>query len=294
MHLTKLHVRRGKTGEAFQSTVVIVTGGGMGLGQALCEELARHGAKVVIADIDGDAASQVAERLQQSGLQADAVHVDVANEADVARLVERTVAAYGHLDYLFNNAGIATGGDARDLSVEQWRRVLDVNLLGVVYGTISAYQVMARQGHGHIVNISSLSGLIPQPGNAPYCTSKHGIVGLSLSLRFEGADLGVKVSAVCPGDMKTSIYQNMVVMNMPREQIIRVSRRSHYLMPQMSAQDAARTILRGVVRNQALIVFPTAVQLIWHLYRWFPYLIYRVSIHRMRMFRSIRVEPEAV
>ena len=294
MHLTKLYVRRGKTGEVFQNTVVIVTGGGMGLGQALCEELARHGAKVVIADIDGDAASQVAERLQQSGLQADAVHVDVANEADVARLVERTVAAYGHLDYLFNNAGIAIGGDARDLSVEQWRRVLDVNLLGVVYGTISAYQVMARQGHGHIVNISSLSGLIPQPGNAPYCTSKHGIVGLSLSLRFEGADLGVKVSAVCPGDMKTSIYQNMVVMNMPREQIIRVSRRSHYLMPQMSAQDAARTILRGVVRNQALIVFPTAVQLIWHLYRWFPHLIYRVSIHRMRMFRSIRVEPEAV
>jgi NAD(P)-dependent dehydrogenase (short-subunit alcohol dehydrogenase family) len=294
MHLTKLHARKAKIAEAFQNTVVIVTGGGMGLGQALCEELARHEAKVVIADINGDAANQVAERLQQSGWQAHAVHVDVANEADVARLVERTVAAYGHLDYLFNNAGIAIGGDARDLSVEQWRRVLDVNLLGVVYGTISAYQVMVQQGHGHIVNISSLSGLIPQPGNAPYCTSKHGIVGLSLSLRFEGADLGVKVSAVCPGDMKTSIYQNMVVMNMPREQIIRVSRRSHYLMPQMSAQDAARTILRGVVRNQALIVFPTAVQLIWHLYHWFPHLIYRVSIHRMKLFRSIRVEPEAV
>jgi NAD(P)-dependent dehydrogenase (short-subunit alcohol dehydrogenase family) len=293
MHLTKLHLRRGKTIEQFQNTVVIVTGGGMGLGQALCEELARHGAIVVIADIDGDAASQVAERLQQSGLQAHAVHVDVANEADVARLVGSTVAEYGHLDYLFNNAGIAIGGDARDLSVEQWHRVLDLNLLGVVYGTISAYQVMVQQGHGHIVNVSSLSGLIPQPGNAPYCTSKHGIVGLSLSLRFEGADLGVKVSAVCPGDMKTSIYQNMVVMNRPREQIIRVSRRSHYLMPQMSAQDAARTILRGVVRNQALIVFPTAVQVIWHLYRWFPRLIYRVSIHRMRMFRSIRVEPEA-
>ena len=278
----------------FQNSVAIVTGGGMGLGQALCEELARHGAMVVIADIDGDAASQVAEGLQQSGWQAHAVHVDVANQTDVAHLVESTVAKYGHLDYLFNNAGIAIGGDARDLSVEQWRRVLDVNLLGVEYGTISAYQVMAKQGHGHIVNISSLSGLIPQPGNAPYCTSKHGIVGLSLSLRFEGVDLGVRVSAVCPGDMKTSIYQNMVVMNMPCEQIIRVSRRSHYLMPQMSAQDAAHAILRGVARNQALIVFPTAVQLIWHLYRWFPHLIYRVSIHRMRMFRSIRVEPEAI
>jgi NAD(P)-dependent dehydrogenase (short-subunit alcohol dehydrogenase family) len=278
--------------EQFKNAVVVVTGGGMGLGQALCEELAHHGAMVVIADIDGDAASLVAGRLQQNGAQAHAVQVDVAHEEDVARLVESTVAEYGHLDYLFNNAGIAIGGDARDLSVEQWRRVLDVDLLGVIYGTINAYQVMVQQGHGHIVNISSLTGLIPQPGNAPYCTSKHGIVGLSLSLRFEGADLGVKVSAVCPGDMKTSIYQNMVVMNMPREQVVSLSRRSHYLMPQISAQDAARTILRGVVRNQALIVFPTAGQLIWHLYRWFPYLIYWISLHRMRLFRRIRVAPQ--
>jgi NAD(P)-dependent dehydrogenase (short-subunit alcohol dehydrogenase family) len=278
----------------FQNSVAIVTGGGMGLGQALCEELARHGARVIIADIDGDAANRVAGRLQQNGAQAQAVQVDVAQEADVARLIEHTVAAFGHLDFLFNNAGIAIGGDARDLSVEQWRRVLDVNLLGEVYGTLYAYQVMVRQRHGHIVNISSLSGLIPQPGNAPYCTSKHGIVGLSLSLRFEGADLGVKVSAACPGDMKTSIYENMVVVNMLRDEIVRVSRRLHYLMPQQSAQEAARTILRGVVRNQALIVFPAAVQLIWHLYRWVPALIYRVMLHRMRIFRSIRVEPEAV
>ena len=153
--------------------------------------------------------------------------------------------------------------------------MLDVDLLGVVYGTVHAYQVMARQGHGHIVNISSLSGLIPQPGNAAYCTSKHGIVGLSLSLRAEGVDLGVKVSAACPGDMKTKIYDNMVVVNMPREQVATLSRRTHYLMPQMSAEAAARAILRGVGRNRPLIVFPTAVQIIWHLYRRFPGLLYR-------------------
>jgi short-subunit dehydrogenase len=92
-------------------------------------------------------------------------------------------------------------------------------------------------------------------------------VGLSLSLRFEGADLGVKVSAVCPGDMKTKIYDNMVVMNMLREQVARLSRRTHYLMPQMCGQDAARAILHGVDRNRPLIVFPAAVQLIWHLFR---------------------------
>jgi NAD(P)-dependent dehydrogenase (short-subunit alcohol dehydrogenase family) len=278
--------------QRFENTVAIVTGGAMGLGEALCEELGRQGATVIVADIDDDAARQVAGRLGRSGAPARAVQMDVANHAEVARLIEDTVAKYGRLDYMINNAGIAIGGDSRDLSMEQWRRMLDVDLLGVIYGTVYAYRVMAHQGHGHIVNISSLSGLVPQPGNTAYCTSKHGIVGLSLSLRCEGADLGVKVSAVCPGDMKTKIYDNMVVVNMPREQVATLSRRTHYLMPQMSAEAAARAILRGVARNRALIVFPTAVQLIWHLYRWFPSLLYPVNIHRMRLFRGLRASLE--
>lgn len=272
----------------FENTVAIVTGGAMGLGEALCEEMGRCGATVVVADIDGDAARQVAGRLAESGVPAVAVRVDVADEAEVANLIERTVAEYGRVDYMINNAGIAIGGDSRDLSMQQWRRVIDVDLLGVLYGTVHAYQVMARQGHGHIVNVSSLSGLIPQPGNVPYCTSKHGIVGLSLSLRAEGTDLGVKVSAACPGDMKTKIYDNMVLANMPREQVATLSRRTHYLMPQMSAQSAARAILRGVDRNRPLIVFPTAVQVIWHLYRWLPGLFSPINVHRMRLFRGLR------
>ncbi len=277
--------------QRFKNAVAIVTGGGMGLGEALCEELGRRGAKLVIADINGDAARQVAGRLERSGVPAVAVRVDVANEAEMAKLVERTVFDYGRLDYMINNAGIAIGGDSRDLSVRQWRQVLDVNLLGVVHGTVHAYQAMVRQGRGHIVNVSSLSGLIPQPGNVPYCTSKHGIVGLSLSLRAEGADLGVKVSAACPGDMKTKIYDNMVVVNMPREQVATLSRRTHYLMPQMSAEAAARAILRGVDRNRPLIVFPTVVQGIWYVYRMFPGLLYRINVHRMRVFRTLRAVP---
>ncbi|WP_102418734.1 SDR family oxidoreductase [Mycobacterium sp. 4858] len=277
----------------FEDAVAIVTGGGMGLGEALCEELGRRGATVVVADIDGDAARQVAQRLAQAGTPAVAVPVDVADPIAMAELIENTVSEYGRIDYMINNAGIAIGGDSRDLSMQQWRRVLDVDLLGVVYGTVHAYRAMARQGHGHIINVSSLSGLVPQPGNAAYCTSKHGIVGLSLSLRAEGVDLGVKVSAACPGDMKTKIYDNMVVVNMPREQVATLSRRTHYLMPQMSAEAAARAILRGAERNRPLIVFPVVVQVIWHLYRRFPGLFYRVNVHRMRLFRRLRVnQPE--
>lgn len=274
----------------FENKVAIITGGGMGLGQALGEELAGRGAIVVVADIDGKAAKRVTSGIAQSGAQARAVQIDVSKQEDVAHLIGMAVSEFGRLDYIFNNAAIAIGGDARDVSLEQWDRVLDVNLRGVINGTIDAYQVMVKQGHGHIVNISSASGLIPQPGNTAYCTCKHGIIGLSLSLRFEGADLGVRVSAVCPGDMKTSIYENMVVMNMsvPREQVVELSRRSHFLIPQISAQDAAREILRGVSRNQALIIFPAAVRLIWRVYRAFPRLIYWISVRRMRMFRKIR------
>jgi NAD(P)-dependent dehydrogenase (short-subunit alcohol dehydrogenase family) len=121
------------------------------------------GAAVVVADIIGDAAEQVAARITQNGGRARAKRVDVSNQEDVARLVERTVSEFGHLDYIFNNAAIFIGGDARDVSSEQWDRVLSVDLHGVVYGTLSAYQAMVKQGYGHIVNISSTSGLIPQP-----------------------------------------------------------------------------------------------------------------------------------
>lgn len=128
-------------------------------------------------------------------------------------------------------------------------------------------------------------------GDAPYGSCKYGIVGLSLSLRFEGADLGVKLSAECPGDMKTSVYENMTVVNMPHDEIVRVSRQSHFLMPQMSAPEAARDILKGVSRNQALIVFPAVVRWIWRLDRFLPAVVYSVSLRRMRMCRPLCIHP---
>jgi NAD(P)-dependent dehydrogenase (short-subunit alcohol dehydrogenase family) len=277
----------------FKHKVAIVTGGGMGLGRALCEHLARDGATVVVADIDGAAASRVAERIAQGGGQARALQVDVSKQQDVVDMVSATASEYGHLDYMINNAVTVIGGDARDVSLAQWDRTLNVNLHGVIYGAIAAYQVMVKQGQGHIVNVSSLSGLMPQPGNANYCTAKHAIVGFSLSLRCEGADLGVKVSCVCPGDMKTNIYENMTVMNVRRDEVVRVSRRSHFLLPQWSADDAAREILRGVLRNKPIIIFPFTGRLIWRLHRAFPSLIYWISVRRMRMFRRIRVEATA-
>ena len=274
----------------FKDKVAIVTGGGSGIGQALCQELGQGGSIVVVAGITDDHVKRVASAITQNGGRARAMHVDVSNEEDVRRLIDETVSEHGRLDYLFNNAGIAIGGDARDLTLDQWRRVLEVNLYGELYGTVIAYPIMVRQGFGHIVNVASATGLLPQPINAPYCTSKYGIIGLSLSLRVEGADLGVKVSVVCPGRVQTNMYQAATIANLPPE------RRSAYEQQmtapkRMDVSKAARTILSGVSHNKAIIVFPANVRLAWRLYRLSPRLLDRFLLNGTRNFRNYRRNP---
>jgi NAD(P)-dependent dehydrogenase (short-subunit alcohol dehydrogenase family) len=272
--------------------IAIVTGGGSGIGEALSQELARRGATVVVADINSGDASRVAAAIGRSGGRAEARQVDVSSEDAVRHVVEETAASYGRLDYLFNNAGIGIGGDARDLTSEHWRQVLNVDLFGVVYGTLAAYPIMARQGFGHIVNTSSAAGLLPGPFNAPYNTSKHAVVGLSLSLRIEAADLGVKVSVVCPGFVRTRIYQTAVTVNIPQE---KVSSSSRLPARMMAAPRAAQIILDGVDRNQAMIVFPASIRCVWRAYRIAPGLTSRLFSllvqRRIRELRSYRLPP---
>jgi NAD(P)-dependent dehydrogenase (short-subunit alcohol dehydrogenase family) len=279
--------------EQFKDKVAIVTGGGSGIGQALCLELGQRGSMVVVASLHDDHAKRVASAITQNGGHAHAVHVDVSNEEEVRQLIDKTVSEYGHLDYLFNNAGIFIGGDARDLTLEQWCRVLEVNLYGVLYGTVIAYPIMVGQGFGHIVNVSSAAGLFPVPqfpvpAGAPYCTSKYAVVGLSLSLRVEGADLGVKVSVVCPGGVQTNIYQTATIVNVPPEQRAALTLATPKMM---DASKAARMILRGVSRNQAIIAFPADVRLAWRLYRLSPRLLDRLLLNSVRNFRKYRLNP---
>ena len=185
--------------------VALVTGGASGLGRALSEALATTGALVVVADTNGNKAEEVAAAIRQSGGRAEAAFLDVSHEADVNQLVNNVVAAHGRLDFMFNNAAVAIVGELRDGNSADFRRVVDVNLLGVVYGTMAAYRVMLRQGFGHIVNLSSMTGLMATPLLTAYSTSKWAIVGFSTAVRAEAAALGVKVSVVCPGLVRTDM-----------------------------------------------------------------------------------------
>ncbi len=266
----------------------MITGGGSGIGEALARQLGRRGAAVVVADLDDAAGQRVAGELAAAGTAALAVATDVAREGDVTALLERAVERFGRVDLMVNNAGIGLNGEVRDLTTEHWRRLLDVNLWGVIHGSHQAYRLMAEQGGGHIVNVASIAGLIPLPINTVYTTAKHAVVGLSTALRAEGRELGVRVSAVCPGYVRTGIFATGAVVGARQEDLRGESwqHRQRWLM--VEPADAARRILRGVERDRAVIVFPFYVRLLWWLHRLHPALLNRLHRGSVRSFRRIR------
>ena len=275
---------------AFEGRVAIVTGGASGIGRALCTALGRRGAHVVVADLDEAGAQATAASISDAGGRARAERLDVTDAGAVRALVEETARREGSLDLFVNNAGIMIGGEIRDMSAEHWRRIVDVNLWGVVNGVCAAYPIMIRQGSGRIVNVASGAGLVPNPLSAAYAMTKHAVVGLSLSLRPEAAGLGVGVSVVCPGYVDTAIFDSGVSLAGPslREQVSRGPLR-HY-----PAAKAANTILRGVARDRAVIVFPFHMHAMLWASRLAPWIVRRgfsVAIERYR--REVRTEPPA-
>jgi NAD(P)-dependent dehydrogenase (short-subunit alcohol dehydrogenase family) len=280
--------------KSLSDKVAIVTGGGSGIGEGLCSELARRGARVVVADINSGGAGRVAAAITGQGGQAAASTVDVSSAQEVTRLVEETAAAYGRLDYMFNNAGFAIGGDFRDLTLEHWNRVLDVDLYGVLHGMRAAYPIMVSQGFGHIVNTSSAAAFFAAPGNAPYCTAKYALLGLSLSLRLEGIDLGVKVSCVCPGFVRTNVYRNAEVAGLTLPAGVRREQLAGAPAKMMDPARAARVILDGVARNKAMIVFPASIRWARRAERLFPGLSDGILLRQMRESRRYRTADEHV
>jgi NAD(P)-dependent dehydrogenase (short-subunit alcohol dehydrogenase family) len=255
----------------FTGAVAIVTGGASGIGRALGEALARRGARVILADLQIDLAEDVAARIRTAGGQATAEGLDVTDFDATSRFVQSSFQSAGRLDYIFNVAGIGIVGEARYYQLEDWNRILDVNLRGVVHGVQAAYPIMLQQGFGHIVNMASGAGLWPSPFVVAYCTTKHAIVGLSTSLRIEAAAAGVRVSVLCPGAVRTPALTcearyGKVLPPIPPEVLRRMVEHQRPMPPERFAEKA----LRAVAKNRAIIVIPSWWNLVWWLNRASP------------------------
>ena len=253
---------------------VLVTGAGSGLGRALCLEFALRRWQVACTDVNADAAQQTLQAIQLQGGSGLAHPLDVTSEASFTEAVHLAEAHWGGLDVLINNAGVATAGTVVDSPLDQWRWVLDINLLGCVRGARAVIPLMIEQGGGHIVNVASFAGIANPPALASYNAAKAAVISLSETLRFELHAQGIGVSVACPSFFKTNL------LNSGRSTAPQVERLVQRLMDRarVTAEDVARDIYLAVRRDRFLVISHGDARQRARLKKWLPEVYFRLAV----------------
>ena len=189
--------------------IAIITGASSGIGRATALEFARQGATVVVAARFGPALDELVKECHALGAQAMAVPIDVSREEEISALASRTIEAFGHFDIWVNNAAVSLFGPFEDIPTQDIRRLLDINVLGYMYGAQVALRHFRERKSGQLINVSSMTALVGQPFSVPYSVSKFAVRGLSLSLAQEVADeKNIHISSVLPSVIDTPIFQH--------------------------------------------------------------------------------------
>ncbi len=271
----------GRYADRFGGRLVLVTGAGSGIGRATALAFAEAGARVVAVDRDTGAALRTAGEARARGAaDAWAETADVADEQAVEKLAERVTAAHGVVDVLVNNAGVALGGAFLDTTTEDWKRVLDVNLWGVIHGCLYFGRRMAERGQGgHIVNVASAAAFQPSRALPAYGASKAAVLMLSESLRAELAERGIGVTAVCPGFVNTGITSTARFAGTDAAEERRRRRKAArlYGLRNYPPEKVAAAVLRAVVRDQAVVPVTPEARAAYALARWLPGAARRVA-----------------
>jgi hypothetical protein len=230
--------------------VAVITGAGSGIGQALAYDLARRGAKLAISDIDEVGLAETAKQLRVIGAAVHTTRLDVTDRPAVLKYADEVAAEYGTVNIVINNAGIAFTGDIEQMTFEQIERVMDVDFWGVVNGTKAFLPYLIESGDGHVVNISSLFGLLAVPGQSAYNAAKFAVRGFTEALRQEMIVSGhpVQVTCVHPGGIKTAIARNAGAVE--GEDPEALANFFDTKLAKTSAAAAARSIRRAVIGNR--------------------------------------------
>src|SRR5260221_1651443 len=228
--------------------VAVVTGAGNGLGHAIALELARCGMHVVAADFDVEAAARTASAIVALGRRDNAVETDVRELSAIERLLAETLSVLGSCHLVVNNAGVFHAASLLETPPEQWKRVVDTNLWGVIHGCRVFGAHFAAQGEGHIVNTASAAGLFPTPGMSAYSTTKFAIVALSLQLRWELAARGVGVTVLTPGVLRTGIgkAKGVGLEHIDMDEVVKKS---------PPPEGLARKVVPAIRKNRPLVRF---------------------------------------
>ena len=248
---------------ASSKKTVLITGGGAGLGEAMVRRFAAAGWTPVVADLDLDRARAVAEDI---GGEALALQMDVTREEDWQRVHDEIEARFGVPDVLVNNAGVAVGGTLEETSVEDWRWVLDIDLMGVVMGCKTFAPAMRARASGHIINVASFAGFAAAPGINAYGTAKAGVIAMSEMLRAELAEAGVEVSVLCPAFVKTRLTETMRAPDSSYQK--RVER--WMSNSGVSSEDVADVVFEAVEKPRFMLLTHGNTRWLYRMRRWMP------------------------
>lgn len=266
-----------------QAKRVFITGGASGLGRALALRYARDGWRVCIADLNDERGEATRFELSAAG-SPDAVyrHADVTVEADLQAIADELRTRWSGLDVLVNNAGVAQAGAIEDVSLSDWAWIMDINLYGVVRGCKIFTPIFKQQGHGHIVNIASMAGLLDVPRMASYNVSKAAVVALSTTLEQELMEHGIGVSVVCPSFFQTNLGETMRATD---PGLIKMMSKL-LASGKLSADQVADAIVAGVAKKQVHILPHVAGERLWKAKRFLPHVLYsrmfQKSVQRMK------------
>lgn len=270
---------REKQVKNFSECKALVTGAGSGIGRATAMELAAQGARVIVTDIDLEAARRTAEQARSEGGVAEAHRLDVSDAGNIQTLADELETSGDTPQVLVNNAGIAVGGYFLDTSAESWQRVVDINLMGVVQCCKAFLPHMVASGReGQVVNIASILGQLALPGVSAYCMTKFGVVGFSESLRAELAEYRIGVSTICPGMIRTNIVSSGQLES--SEDDLAERRRSIETLFEKRnypPERVARAIIKAIRKNRAVVPVAPEAWVSYYLKRWTPWLVASVA-----------------
>lgn len=193
--------------ESVNNKIAFITGAATGIGFALSKALSKNGAKVMMSDVNEDALSAAAESLRANGGMVDTIRCDVANADDIKAAADATIQAFGKVHILINNAGVSLSGMPGNIPLKDWRWIVDINLMSVLFGVETFLPLIRMHDEGgYIINTSSMSGIIPSPMMLPYSTTKFAVFGYTEALRQALKPAGIGASVLCPGFVKTNLH----------------------------------------------------------------------------------------
>jgi len=250
----------------------VITGAASGFGRAMSVAWAEKGWKIGIADIDMEGAGKTLEMVEGAGGTGEVFNCNVRKLEDVQAMADHFFESWGEVGVVMNNAGVVDVGYVGDILIEDWERIIETSLMGVIYGCHAFVPRMKEHGRGHVVNTASLAGIASLPEMAPYNVVKAGTISLSETLRTELAPYGIGVTVICPSFFNTNLLSDMTCT----DEWERDFSQATFTSARMTADEIAGMVVRAVERNRFYVLPQPSAKFLWLMKRMFPETLYKV------------------